>query len=352
MTNTLVTSFRPTMAGLYASLGSIGFPKKFIQEKILPGWWSVEVDEDPDVFMEGAMYISSRLGIDLISLVSDLSPSFLPTANSKFKIQLGTDLSSLQIGESLVGNIADQVAQACPYLYRDITTSSVAEIRSQILEKNQTVNLTSLLEFCWSQGIPVVHFSQFPPQARKFHGMVASFHGRPVIVISLNESSVARLIFVVAHELGHILKGHVSPNDILVDEKIQLESDDEQEEEANDVAVELLLGQPGISYDLRHKFLSGKILADESTRFAEVSHVEPGVIALNIAWHRAHRAKTTEDECIAWSTGRAALKILEPDANAPQIINQYLLNSLDWKILSEDDQEYLASMLDVSRDIW
>ncbi len=177
--------------------------------------------------------------------------------------------------------------------------------------------------------------------------MVAYFHDRPVILVSRNERSPAWILFIIAHELGHILQGHLSTNGLLVDQDIQLESDDAEENEANQAAAELLLGQSGISYDLWTKFLTGENLAAKAQQFAQKSQNDPGVIALNISWNRAQRANTKPEKSIAWATGNKALKILENDSNAPHQINRYLNQTIQWDSLRDESQDYLKGMLNL-----
>lgn len=180
--------------------------------------------------------------------------------------------------------------------------------------------------------------------------MVAHAHSRPVIVVSLNDCSPARLLFVIAHELGHILANHLGKNGCRIDTEIQLESDQSEENEANQIAAELLLGQPDISYDSWKKYLSADQLIHQARQYGALNNTDPGVIALNIIWNRAQRAKTQKAKGIAWATGKKALATLEPEANAPKQINQLLAQQLH--LLSPSDsqneaerKDYLQKML-------
>jgi hypothetical protein len=51
-----------------------------------------------------------------------------------------------------------------------------------------------------------------------------------------------------------------------------------------------------------------------------------------------------------WGSAVGALKLLEPNADAPQQVNRYLLEHLDWDKLGNDYQEYLELMLGLERD--
>lgn len=351
MTHTSVSPASPvaplTMADLYQRVVTIGLPKKYLKTHIMPDWWTDEVDQDPNVLLEGALYLSRRLNLDIVSLIKEDTPRFKASNNPKFKTKKGTDLAQLDISKAIASRIAEIVAYACPKPYQDITTFSLADIRSQILMGYPTISLPGILEFCWCLGIPVIHFAQSPAKAKRFHGMVAYFYDRPVIVVGRKDRFPSWLIFVIAHELGHIFSSHLATGGFILDEEIQLESDDIEEQEANQFAADLLLG-PAASYDAQSKYLKGKTLATKAKQLAQGSQNEPGVIALNIAWKRAKRAKTEEERRIAWATGLATLKILEKDLNAPQHINQFLRQSIQWDDLKEDSQDYLATMLSLA----
>jgi len=341
-----MTQTQLQMSDLYDRLADIGFPKKYIQTKILPDWWTKEVDATSGVLAEGALYLSRRLNLDLRSLLAvDTKPVFELTCQPKYKLKDGTNKEKLMIPRVLSAKIAEMVSYACLQPYQPIDGLSVEAIRQQILTKHDVVDLEGVLIFCWQQGIPVIHFSEFPSGVHKFQGMVAYFYSRPVILVSLKDPSPARLLFIIAHELGHILKRHIDRDGILVDEAIELESSDSDEYEANQVAAELLLGKSGISYDLWQKFLSGEELASNSDELGTRDCVSSGVVALNISWNRANRANQPKDKGIIWATAKNALKILEPDANAPQQINHYLTTNLDWEKLGDENQDYLATML-------
>jgi hypothetical protein len=335
------------MADLYGRTTRLGIPKKFIREKVLPAWWTDDVDQTPEALTEGALYLSRRLNLDLTSLLYEETPRLISIGSPKFKTGDGTDFAKLAVPYALAGRIAELVGYGFSQPYQDVADLTVAEIRRQILEQYPCLNLEGLLNFCSSSGIPVIHFSQVPQGCQRFHGMVTVLQGRPIILVSRNDQSPAWLTFIIAHELGHILWGHLADTDVLLDEEISLESDDQEEDEANRAAAELILGHPGISYDLWAKFLKAKTLADRAQQFAEESHNDPGVIALNIAWNRAHRAKTKKEANIAWATGKKALQMLEGDRDAPRQINQRLVSHLDWDVLGDENRDYLITMLNL-----
>lgn len=330
------------MTTLYKRLAQIGFNKKFVNKVALPDWWTNDCESTPGSVIEVAAYISRRLNIELGSLLDiNVQPRFKNICQPKFKKQKNTKIEELKVSHYLPARIAELTAYACKTEYQPINHHSIVEIRTQILSGRQFIDLEGILNFCWNHGIPVIHVNEFPKGVKKFHGMVACFNQRPVIIVSLKDNSFAKLLFTVLHELGHIYRKHVNSS-ILIDEKVELEDSDEEEVEANEFAVELMFGQPNKSYDSFKKFISGDQLAQLALRISHFENVDPGSVTMNISWHRVSRATNKQEEKIIWATARKALKVIEGNVNAPVKINSYLNNHLDWSKLNDDNQEYLA----------
>ena len=218
--------------------------------------------------------------------------------------------------------------------HRTLATLLDSQIRSIILENNGIFSLESVLKFCWQRGIPVLHCDHFPDKTKKFHGMVTYIGYRPVITISFSDISPSRLLFITAHEIGHIYKGHVSPEiGSRIDDTVDSNSSDEEEIEANEFAGELLFGRPNMSYDLPNQY-QGKRLADCAEKIAVRDKIAPGIVA----WNYGHSKNQ-------WGIATKAARILEPKANAPLQINQYLETQIDWDKLSDDNQDHLKLFL-------
>ena len=330
------------MESLYQRLLNVGLPKSYVKRQGLPDWWCEEYEQSEGAIVTAAAHISKRFNLDFQSLLNEQGqPRFVSTSQPKYKLQNGTDPQSLPISSAIAAKIAEIVASACKSPYEPIEYLSVADIRGEILDSYRFVDLRGLLDFCWSHGIPVVHFDQFPKATgiKKFQGMVACFHQRPVIVLSLKDSSPSRLLFIAAHELGHILKGHLSLTNasLLVDEEVKRESKDQEEVEANEVALELLLGRSDKFYSTQHNHTASQ-LAQYAMGVGLNDRVSPGVVALNYGWYKNH-----------WGSANGALKLLEPTANAQRQINRRLLKNLDWDSLGNDYQEYLELALGLER---
>lgn len=341
-----MTNTHMDMPTLYDRLSHLGFPKKFLRETALPDWWDTELEANPEAAVTAAAYISRRLNLDIASLLQpEITPAFKQSCQPKFKTKQGTDIQQLQAAQCMAARVAEMVAYACVPEFQDLPKSAI-EIRDRILAQRDFVNLAGLLEFCWNSGIPVVAFHKFPPGQRKFDGMVGYFHNRPAIVLSLKHRSAARLLFILAHELGHLVKGHLQGN-TLVDENVEPENTDLEETEASEFALELLLGKIDIGYYTPRNF-SGDALANYAQKISQRDKVDPGVVTLNYAWHKANAAPTKNQKDIAWATASKALKILEGDARATNIINQYIIwpDYLNLEKLDYDSQDYLEFILE------
>lgn len=323
------------MADLYSRLSKIGFPEKYVREVALPDWWCDEFEQSDGAAIDAASYAARRLNLDLDSLLGqENSPSFNLTGQPKFKSVKGSDYNKFMVATALCNRVAELVSHACVNEYQSLNNLSVQQIRSIILENNGIVSLESVLKFCWQRGIPVLHCDHFPDKTKKFHGMVTYIGYRPVITISFSDISPSRLLFITAHEIGHIYKEHVSPEiGSRIDDTVDSNSNDEEEIEANEFAGELLLGRPNMSYDLPNQY-QGKRLADCAEKIAVRDKIAPGIVA----WNYGHSKNQ-------WGLATKAARILEPKANAPLQINQYLETQIDWDKLSDDNQDHLKLFL-------
>jgi Zn-dependent peptidase ImmA (M78 family) len=336
-----MTQTQVKMAALYDRLTDIGFPKKFIRENALPDWWDDELEASSGAVVEAAAYISRRLNLDVLSLLKpDKSPSFKSSCQAKFKTKRGTESKQLFLAQCMAARIAEMVAYAMSCELKPLPKTAQA-VRNEILANQKFVNLEGLLNWCSHYGIPVVHFDGFPKASgvHKFHGMVAYFYSRPVVVISFKCSSAAWLLFILAHELGHLIKGHVD-DAAIIDEEVVPESGDNEEIEANEFAVELLLGKPDMTY-YTPKILTGEKLADYACNISVRDRVDPGVVVLNYAWSKANLVNSKKEKSIIWATAKKALSLIEDKEYAPLKINHHLQKHLDLERLDEDSQDYL-----------
>lgn len=326
-----------TMSTLYQKLSQIGLKQTYVRENGLPSWWDDELNDKPVAVLEGAGYIAKNLNLDLSSLLTpEKEVRFNTPPHTKFKQHNSQNKEHPYLAQALASRVAELIALGvnpqCTPLPNDAHT-----IREEILSHHQTVNLTSLLDYCWSKGIAVGYFHHFPQKAKKFAGLIQGYSTCPVIILSSQPKYCAKLAFDLAHELGHLALGHLKDG-VLVDEEIEFGGNDEEECQANQFATYLLLGDcdKGLG---SQKFKNAKKFSHYVLKQFIPYHpdIDVGAIILNYGWHN----KTY------FPLAMSALKILEPNPNGDKIINDTLANQLDWDTFNDETYEYLEKVLGV-----
>jgi hypothetical protein len=203
-------------------------------------------------------------------------------------------------------------------------------VRQAILRRRRYVDLASLLEFCWDHGIVVLHLAKAPRNSKLFDGLAMFCEDRPVLFLGTRRDSPAWLAFYLAHELGHILRGHVTPGSPpLADSDLRSASTDRQEKEADASACELLTGFACPTMrDLRYNALK---LALAVAQEGPNRGIDPGVMALIYA-------KSND----RWGVAQNALKHLSLDSGAHGMIAEALRKRFNPEDLPESSERFLA----------
>lgn len=303
-----------------------------MREVLLPDWWDDTIAEHPTGYAEARLRIARALGLSLSQLDSgDLLKSALDETCFRCKTRRGTKLHSVRWTVALAKRAAELTVRATPKPYEP-PPKSASQIRDAILQAHRWVSLDNLLVYCWQHGLPVIPLQVKPRSSRKVDGLIVRVGERPVIVLACGYRYSARLLFIVAHELGHWVSGHLSDEPIWAEDSITREGESLEEAEANWFAVELLTGKPDKAY-WTPRFLTPSQLAQSAQEASERDKVDPGVVALNYAWNEGN-----------WAAGMGALKILEPEPKGMQTLQQRMLESLDWSCLHEEDAQLLLRL--------
>jgi hypothetical protein len=157
------------MAQLYGQLGSLGLPRKYLRDIVLPSWWEDEIAHNPTGYAEGLMILSRHVGLNLASMQNKAVPVGLRNLGPcKFKKVGTTTDEELTLARVLATRVVELIMPAVPAPVRPLLLSASA-IREQILPEGAPwVDLPALMEYCWSIGLPVLHMSAFPPKAKKW----------------------------------------------------------------------------------------------------------------------------------------------------------------------------------------
>lgn len=309
-----------------------GFTRSYLHKVVLPEWWDDEIALNPAGFAQGCGYIARRLGLDLGELRSGgkIHLPELKNCNAKFFKNIDAPEYQILKAQLVASRIAAIAAYGAKKTYTP-TRLTASEIRNSLLSTGiKWIGLEVLLDYCWGNGIPVIYAEKLPP--KKMSGLALSVKDRPVIVLSKAYKYPSQQLFVLAHELGHIMCGHTNNNQIVVDIEVVIDSKkniSDEEKEATDFAKELISGNSMTDYTAK-QFLTADNLASAAKKLGVSTNVNPAYIALNYAHKKAFMP-----------VGIGALKLLEPEANALSILRAKMLENLDETILPEESIEFL-----------
>jgi hypothetical protein len=320
------------LRSLYARLQRAGLDTRFVRETLLPDWWDDAIAEHPTGYAEARLRIARALGLSLRQLDSeDPLGEMLDETRLRCKTRRGMELDSIRWTIALAKRAAELATRATPKPYEPIPESA-SQIRDAILQEHQWVSLDNLSVYCWQHGIPVIPLKSKPRRSKRVDGLIVRVGERPVIVLARDHRYSARLLFIVAHELGHWVSGHLSSEMVLVENSITRVGGSREEAEANWFAVELLAGDPDRAYWVP-RFLTASQLAERARKVGERDGVDPGVVALNCAWNEG-----------CWAMGMGTLKILEPEPKGMLLLQQRMLELLEWSRLHEEDAQLLLRL--------
>lgn len=310
-----------SFSDIWAKLKSLGLSSSFIEKIAFPSWWKSELRDDSNSVSQLLYSLVNRkfLTVEFSQEVGESLLGFPPAFAPKFKLQKSQE--NPRLFSFLAQTVANTVLETIEQPYLPISCDA-SIIRQAILQRKSCVNLESLLDFCWQSGIAVIHFDKKPDGHVKADGLVVMTNSRPVVVIGSAWKYSAWLLFILAHELGHIAHGHLQEG-ILADESFKDGVNDEEEEAANQFAAQLLLGNFSPQWPNN---LNQKTLLTKARRLSEEHNLDPGALILNYARQTGN-----------WGCAVGALKHLQPHADAPAQINTYY-------------QHHLVKVDDESRD--
>lgn len=279
-----------SMHELYQRLQQAGFNYAFVQDYLLPTWWDDSLGENPTMRAVAEVGIARMIGVSIHALHTPGTPLHLaPNHEFRLKRNKGITVTELLPAIALAQSAAHILAETLVNLPLFVAGTHALTVREEILAQHATVDLNGLLAWTWAHGIIVVHLCRLPMHAKKFSG-IALFHDtRPVIVLADGRDSPPWLAFHLAHELGHILLGHVQPGQMLLDDNIDrrqrlLDAVEDPtferiEAEANVFAMTLLTGQPEMRFAMQRD-LNGEKLATRVRQRTVQSLIDAGTLAL------------------------------------------------------------------------
>lgn len=323
---------------IYDRLKKFGIDKNFIKNILLPNWWDEELPKTKAGYLQTIDIISKNLGIDLAGFLKNPEIiNFKGNALIKFKIAKNINISDNFIWpKSLALRLSEIIKELYTIEMKSLPKNAL-EIRAQIFQNSQKLNLDTMLDYLWDNGIPVLHVSEFPKDVKRMDGMIINLTNQPIIIVSKKRMQDAWLLFIIAHELGHLIKGHLTMSDnIIYDSDIENEQDRE-EKEANEFALELLTGSVSPNFAITQSIINPFILFNKVIEISNETNIDPGVITLNFAY------KTKK-----WALAEETLKILNPKADAVSKIKEKIMSNLNFSNTSEENADFFLRITSLS----
>jgi hypothetical protein len=262
-------------------LSVAGFKRDFARVAVLPDWWAPACEDDPsllpDVEIRVARFVGAPLAIVRDSEAPIEAPRYqdaqLRRVRDINRDRLGPAIhAALQVGAAAIHNMSERTVRLPP--------ADPIAWKKAIARGGPLLQLSDIVADLWTRGIPVIHVETLPSPS--FQGLVAVVEGRPVIVVGHDLDEPARLAFIIAHEVAHIVFGDCAPGRPVVDEQEEVSDYHEIEARADRYASDVMTG----GVEIPHVHASGfKDLAMKAATIEKERHID----ASSVVWTWARR---------------------------------------------------------------
>jgi hypothetical protein len=305
-----------------------------VVEAAWPEWWSDAAETSISARTELRLAVARNLGLAPKALVGE-RVDFVWRDRARFKHLRAEDDIPVAALNSFGVSVGRSLMEATDRR-GNLVGLSAAELRAILLGMG-VPDLPGLLTVCWTFGVPVAHLRVWPLVQKAMHAMVVGQRGQHAILFSREASFPAVAAFTLAHEIGHVALGHVPPDDILVDveDPAGAANHDDEESAADRFALEVLLGDPDPDIRINFDTFNHAELADVVLRAAPQYGVDPGTLALAVAYRRN-----------AWPVAMAAMRLIQPERIiVSDLINHVARTQLDLDRLGGDSAAFIRRAL-------
>lgn len=317
-----------SMKPVYQKLSKIGL-KKGMVKTYLPDWWEDSIATTEVGFQESLWLIANTFHIDFKTLNLSVSGSSNPQyrlPNHQFKHSVNLDQDKLKPAVAVAMLAAKITLNTFEKPLADLSSLSAENIREKLLsDGNQWIDFKVLVQYCWNIGIPVIFIKKIP--SPKMDGLALMQNDRPVIVLTKNDD-YGILVFHLAHELGHIILGHVKENGMVIDKKIVKDEEDDLEIQANAFALEVLTGKANRKYTAGK--ISPKVLAESTLNKAKEDSIDPLHIILNYGY-------SNNNYGFAKQVLQLLVKKLEITQTDQDVAQQFFTDNIDLDSINDDE---------------
>jgi hypothetical protein len=331
----------------YAQLRDRGYPRAFI-EKLLPDWWDNALLRTSGGSLQFALILRQRLGLAVSFAESGEINVLGSAAPRRYKHRVNTAAGELEVAANLGLALAQLAAFATPQPYRPLPTDPLT-LREIVVSTSgrPVVDFEGLLGTAWAHGIPVLFLNEVPKTQKRLTGMATALDDRPVIILGLKHQQRARQLFVLAHELAHVICGHVSKGSMLVDEDLTNVSDaiapvstrlDAEEAQADQFALSTIRNGASARAVALGEHHSPATLAAAAQAKGTALGIDPGHLILSFAHERSE-----------WLMANQAIGFYPNTGNALELVRDAFLANTKTECLSGENHEYLLAAQGFSR---
>jgi hypothetical protein len=216
-----------------------GFKADFVRQAVLPDWWNDACAQDRELLPDVEIRVARFVGVPA-SIVRDPSVPLRAPAFAQAQLRRVRNTSKYRLGPAI--HAAMQISAATIRAWGEKAPKVRLPPKDPVAWRaNLTgVRLPDVLRDLWDRGIPVIHVETLPSPS--FQGLAWIARDRPVIVLGHALDEPARLAFIIAHEVAHIVNGDCSVDVPVVDEEEEVYDDHEMEKRADAYAIGLLTG--------------------------------------------------------------------------------------------------------------
>lgn len=300
-----------------------------------PSWWTEDAARSPSGRAELRFGLARSLGLEAKTLLGE-QVEFIWNDEARFK-HVSTESGAERAVLASYGIAIGRLLLRGTSRHNPVDALSAENLREAILINHQFVDLKSLISTCWALGVPVIHLRVFPLEAKSMHAMVVTVDGRFAILLGRDASYPAPIAFTLAHELGHILLGHLTGSAALIDldDPATAKDEDVQEREADAFALTLLTGSAEPQIDTNIDRFGAQSLARAALEAGPMYAVEPGTLALCLAYRRA-----------VWPVANAALRYIYQEKKPVwREVNGIASTELNWDLLGHEAAYYLRNVM-------
>lgn len=329
----------PDERHLRKRLREAGLAKRYINAA-WPTWWTDAAEQSASARAELRFVLARSLGLNARALVDGDQVTFASALGARFKGLSVSDAAEhravLSFGQSVATLLGTAtVAEAAPSI-------SAERLRAFLLQNRTLPTFRSLIAVCWQLGIPVAYLDVTPLEAKRMHAMAVRHGARGIILIAIKDTLLAKAAFTLAHELGHIMLGHLADEPAYIDMEDPLSRTNRPPEEdaADQYALQLLTGRPQPIITTSVDDYTAAQLAQSARRTGATELIDPATIALCDGYR-------TGD----WARSIAACQMIQRrGVDTAFEANTYAERQLDFDLLGEDGRTYLRRILGFADD--